>query len=209
MPPLSYICSGDLYCINGECNSVEREASDEFKDAMVAVNTMGEMRDGLNPDNLQLFTGEKLRCSKKLFGISNCCTGKGVPILTPWLCSAEDRAVDQKDDAGLCHYNGTYCSKKILGVCVTKKQSYCCYESKLSRILQEQGRAQLGKSWGSAKQPDCDGFLVAEFQRLNLATMDFSEIYSEFVDAARIPEEIEASMQIQNKITQYYNREGL
>lgn len=203
--PAEFVCAGDLYCIDGECTPVERQASTEFKDAMVAVQTMGEMRDDFDADALRLFTGEALKCTKKVFGISNCCSGKGVPLITPWLCDAEDRLVDQKDDEGLCHYVGTHCSDKILGVCVTRKQAYCCFSSKLTRILQEQGRAQLGMDWGTPKEPTCDGFLVEQFQQLDLSQMDFSEVYEEFVEAARLPDEIEAGVLIQERIAEYYD----
>lgn len=204
-PPPAYVCAGDLYCIDGECTSVSREASTEFKDAMVAMNVMKELRDGFDPNQLKIFSGEDLKCTKKLFGLSNCCSGKGIPLLTPWLCNSEDRDVDKKDDAGLCHYVGTYCSSKVLGICTTKKQSYCCYGSKLVRILNEQGKAQLGMQWGTPKTPDCEGFLIAQFQQLDLSRMDFSEVYAEFVDAAKLPNEIEMSLQIQQKIETYYN----
>ncbi|MEO1489384.1 MAG: conjugal transfer protein TraN, partial [Pseudomonadota bacterium] len=207
-PPPAYVCADDLYCIDGECTSVAREASTEFKDAMVAMNVMGELRDDFDPNQLKIFSGEHLRCTKKIFGLSNCCSGKGVPLLTPWLCNSEDRDVDKKDDAGLCHYVGTYCSSKILGVCTTRKQSYCCYGSKLVRILNEQGKAQLGMQWGKAKDPDCEGFLIAQFQQLDLAQMDFGEVYAEFVDAAKLPDEIELSVQIQQRIETYYNLHG-
>lgn len=200
-----FICDGDLYCIDGECTAVTRQASTEFNDAMVAVQTLGELRDDFDPDNLTLFAGENLDCSKKLFGLSNCCSGKGIPLVTPFLCSAEDRLVDQKDDDGLCHKVGTYCSSKVLGICTAKKQSYCCFSSKLTRILQEEGRAQLGKPWGKPKDPDCAGFEVSEFQQLNLAAMDFSEVYEEFAEAARLPDEIEASLMIQQRIADYYH----
>ena len=203
--PAAYVCAGDLYCIDGECTAVERQASTEFKDAMVAVQTMGEMRDDFNPDTLRLFTGENLKCSDKVFGISNCCTGKGVPLLTPWLCDAQDRAVDQKDDAGLCHMVGSYCSDSFLGACLTRKQSYCCFSSKLTRILQVQGRAQLGIAWGKPKEPNCDGFLIEQFQQLDLSRMDFSEVYEEFVEAARLPDEIEAGLLIQERIADFYD----
>lgn len=207
-PPPAYVCAGDLYCINGECTQVEREASPEFKDAMVAMNVMGELRDGFDPDRLKIFSGEHLRCTRKVFGLSNCCSGKGVPLLTPFLCDREDREVDKRDDAGLCRFIGTYCSSRVLGVCVTRKQSYCCYGSKLVRILNEQGKAQLGMRWGTPQRPDCEGFLIAQFQQLDLSRMDFREVYAEFVDAAKLPDEIDMSIQIQQKIQNYYNTNG-
>ncbi len=204
----AYVCAGDLYCIDGECTQVTREASTEFKDAMVAMNVIGNLRDGFDPDQLKIFSGEHLRCTRKIFGLSNCCSGKGAPLLTPFVCDREDREVDKRDDAGLCHFVGTYCSARVLGVCVTRKQSYCCYGSKLVRILNQQGKAQLGMQWGTPKQPDCDGFLIAQFQQLDLSRMDFREVYAEFVDAAKLPSEIEMSIQIQQKIESYYTRHG-
>jgi conjugal transfer mating pair stabilization protein TraN len=206
--PGGSICGGDLYCINGECTQVEREASTEFKDAMVAVQTLGNVRDHFDPDTMTLFNGEKAGCHKPVFGIVNCCAGKQFPLAPPFLatfmCSAEEKLLDEKDRKGLCHYVGTYCSDKVLGVCTSKRKSYCCFESKLSRILQEQGRAQIGKSWGKAKNPDCKGFLIEEFQKLDLSKMDFTEVYSEFIDAAKVPDEVQTSIEIQDKIDEYY-----
>lgn len=69
---------------------------------------------------------------------------------------------------------GTYCSKKVV-TCVERKESYCCYNSPLARILQEQGRPQLGKGWGSAQHPQCEGFTQDELERLDFDAMDLSE----------------------------------
>ena len=225
----AYVCAGDLYCIDGECTQVEREASTEFKDAMVAVQTLGTVRDEFDADTLTLFNGEVAKCHKPVFGLVNCCAGKSsglitgaaggaalasgpaaiaalaTPFLTQFLCSSDEKTLDVKDRMGLCHYVGTYCSDKVLGVCTSKKKSYCCFESKLSRILQEQGREQLGMDWGTKKEPDCEGFLVEEFQQLDLSKMDFTEVYDEFVDAAKVPDEVETSIQIQEKIEEYYD----
>jgi conjugal transfer mating pair stabilization protein TraN len=230
--PGGSICGGDLYCINGECTQVEREASTEFKDAMVAVQTMGNVRDHFDPETMTLFNGEKAGCHKPVFGLVNCCAGKtsgllttaagaaaiasgpaaiaalATPFLTMFLCSSQEMMLDVKDRMGLCHYVGTYCSDKVLGVCTSKRKNYCCFESKLSRILQEQGRAQIGKTWGKAKEPDCKGFLIEEFQKLDLSKMDFTEVYSEFIDAAKVPDEVQTSIEIQDKIDEYYRLHG-
>jgi len=230
--PGGSICGGDLYCINGECTQVEREASTEFKDAMVAVQAMGNVRDHFDPETMTLFNGEKAGCHKPVFGLVNCCAGKtsglittaagaaaiasgpaaiaalATPFLTMFLCDPEEKMLDVKDRMGLCHYVGTYCSDKVLGVCTSKRKNYCCFESKLSRILQEQGRAQIGKTWGKAKEPDCKGFLIEEFQRLDLSKMDFTEVYSEFIDAAKVPDEVQTSIEIQDKIEEYYKLHG-
>ncbi len=207
-----FICDGDVYCIDGSCETIQREANDEFKDAAVALNAMNQARREFDPDNLTLFKGTRESCSSKVFGILNCCKGKGFPLipgiqlLVALGCSREEMLLHQKDAQGLCAYVGTYCSSSFLGVCLTKRKVYCCFESKLSRILQEQGRQQLNKPWGKPKTEQCQGFTIDEFARLDLSKMDFSEVYAEFTDAARLPDELQATQDIQQKIEDYYAR---
>ena len=50
----------------------------------------------------------------------------------------------------------------------------------------------------------CEGFTVFEFQRLDLAIMDFSEVYAEFVEAAKLPDEAATLVEIQRRIEAYY-----
>ena len=38
--------------------------------------------------------------------------------------------------------------------------------------------------------------------------MDFREIYAEFTEAARLPDEVQTMTDIQNKIEGYYDRHG-
>jgi conjugal transfer mating pair stabilization protein TraN len=203
-----YVCGGDVYCLNGSCETIEREASTEFKDALVALHSIGDAGKQFDPENLTVFSGERGTCTKKIFGASNCCSGSGVPLLTPWLCSSAEKQLDEKDDKGLCHKVGSYCSDKVLGVCVTSKDAYCCFGSKLSRILQEQGRQQISKPWGKPKDETCKGFSIDEFQRLDLSKMDFTEVYAEFMDAAKLPSEVTVMTDIQSKIQGYYELHG-
>ena len=61
---------------------------------------------------------------------------------------------------------------------------------KLARIINEQGRLQVVKGWGSARSPDCSGFSIAQLQALDFARMDLTEFYASIVpklpDAAAI-----------------------
>jgi conjugal transfer mating pair stabilization protein TraN len=209
-----FVCDGDVYCIDGSCETIERTPNDEFKDAVTALNAMDEARGQFDPNTLTLFRGTRNTCSSKVFGVLNCCKGKGFPLipgislLVALGCDREEVLLHERDAQGLCAYVGTYCSKKFLGVCLTKKKAYCCFESKLSRILQEQGRKQLPKPWDEPKHEQCEGFTLDEFAQLDLSLMDFSEVYAEFTEAARLPDELETSMLIQQKIDDYYARGG-
>lgn len=89
--------------------------------------------------------------------------------------------------SGFCHEVGTYCKKKIplLG-CVQKATSYCCFNSKLARIIHEQGRPQLTNfnGWGDAGSPQCRGFSPDEFQAVDFSKIDLSEYVEDMVKKA-------------------------
>lgn len=98
-------------------------------------------------------------------------------------CNADEGRLAMKEGTGLCHTVGNWCSSciRILGACVScieHTTSKCCFNSLLARLINEQGRQQLAKSWGPARQPDCSGFSIPELQRLNFAAMDLSEFYA-------------------------------
>ncbi|WP_156680493.1 conjugal transfer protein TraN [Sphingomonas profundi] len=209
-----YVCDGDIYCINGECETIDRQPNAEFKDAAVALHAAAQAGGEFDPATLTLFKGERDTCHSKVFGLLNCCAGKAFPLipysslLVSLGCSREEVLLHQRDAQGLCHYVGSYCSDSVLGVCVTKKKAYCCFESKLSRILQEQGRPQIGKAWGTPKKESCQGFTIDEFARLDLSRMDFSEVYAEFQDAAKLPEDLATIDTLKRKIDDYYAISG-
>lgn len=98
-------------------------------------------------------------------------------------CEEEAQVTAMKRDAHLCADIGEYCSKRlaVIRTCVTRTHTYCCFNSRLARLINEQGRAQLGLPWGSAKNPRCEGFTIPQLQSLNFAAMDLTEFYADIV----------------------------
>ena len=101
-------------------------------------------------------------------------------------CNEDEAKLALKEGAGLCHTIGSYCSSciRIFGFCVAcieNTTGKCCFNSKLARIINEQGRAQFGKGWGSPQGPDCSGFSIAQLQSLDFASMDLTEFYASIV----------------------------
>lgn len=76
---------------------------------------------------------------------------------------------------GNCKRVGSYCKSKVLGVCVEKRTSSCCFKSPLARIMQEQVRLQVGKGWGSAKNPSCDGIPLQDLDRIDWDRVNLDE----------------------------------
>lgn len=107
-------------------------------------------------------------------------------VMSMMSCNEDEGRLAMQEGAGLCHSIGTYCSSciKLFGSCVSCLEhttGKCCFNSKLARIVNEQGRVQVAKGWGSAESPDCSGFTVAQLQSLNFAAMDLSEFYASIV----------------------------
>ena len=96
-------------------------------------------------------------------------------------CDQAEQILAMKKDSRLCRSVGSYCSAKVplLGTCLETTQRFCCFNSRLARVLNEQGRAQLGRGWGSARSPDCAGFSLAQLQSLDFSRMDLTEFYAE------------------------------
>ena len=105
-------------------------------------------------------------------------------IMQAMTCSEDEAVLAMRRGASLCSDKiGDWCSKEVLGVCITRKRSYCCYNSKLAKIINVQGRAQLGIGWGDEKSPSCSGFNAAQLQDIDFSKIDFSEFVGEVMDA--------------------------
>jgi len=107
-------------------------------------------------------------------------------VMSMMSCDEQEGKLAMKEGARLCHTVGTYCSSciRILGRCVsciTHTTGKCCFNSVLARIVNEQGRQQVGKGWGTAEAPDCSGFTIAQLQSLDFARMDLTEFYASIV----------------------------
>ena len=91
-------------------------------------------------------------------------------------------------------------AKKVLGKCVTKNTSFCCFGSKMARLLQEQGRAQLGLPWGGAEAPNCRGFTIEELSKLDLSKLDFSEMFSDIMQKYKTPDVVQLTNRTIDKV---------
>lgn len=154
--------------------------------------------------NIQTFKGSDLACRE--IGVvgasfSNCCAdsgwGQGVGIAS---CNTEENVLGKAKEKDLCIYVGEYCSDKTLGVCTENKKSYCCFDSMLAKIIQEQGRAQLHWTFGEAEYPDCRGFSPAQLQQIDFSKIDFSEYYATLEAQMAIPDSAAVQQQLQRDL---------
>ncbi|MEN8236235.1 MAG: conjugal transfer protein TraN [Pseudomonadota bacterium] len=165
----------------------------EMNEAMAKLSVFQEIQDDLRANgdgNMpQIFKGSKRVCRRACAGFSDCCKkGKGWGHSIGLAgCNGEEQDLAQRRGKGLCVQVGTFKDKKVAGVTLRKKTSFCCFPSKLSRIIHQQGRPQLGRGWGAAKTPDCGGFSVDELSHLDFSRLDLREIYADIVARMQQP----------------------
>ncbi|MED7793168.1 type-F conjugative transfer system mating-pair stabilization protein TraN [Klebsiella aerogenes] len=207
------VCGGTFFCTDGACAQGETGTSHMFGQAvssLAAVAAAGKDVAELNGENVRAFTGKGMSCKKFAAGFNNCCKDSG------WgadaglsSCSSEEKALGKAKEKKLTVYVGEYCSKKVLGVCLEKKRGYCQFDSKLARIVQEQGRkGQLGIGFGSGSSPDCRGITIDELQRLKFDIMDFSDFYSDLENGTTIPQDNALLQKAQDIIAQKMKEAG-
>jgi conjugal transfer mating pair stabilization protein TraN len=93
--------------------------------------------------------------------------------------SQEEQMLSLRRGSGLCHFVGSWTEKSTFSK--TTYETYCCFNSKLALLINQQGRNKLGKPWGTAKEPKCDGFSEGEISSINFDSIDFSSFYGEIV----------------------------
>ncbi len=100
-----------------------------------------------------------------------------IMLINEWLaCGTDEQAMSLKRGQNLCVHYDTYCSKRIPGIrtCIEKKERHCCFNSKLAKLVNVQGKAQLGLGLEG-----CRGFTKEELERLDFSQMDLSEFIAD------------------------------
>ena len=200
-------CGRITYCVGAGCETVRPEANTGFVNAATRLNMAVELGgDEFDRDNLRFFTGQRRACHIKLFGLANCCKNSGL-LVGLANCSASEKELAEERNAGNTHYLGRYCSKRTLfGVCIRRSRAWCVFGSKLGRILQQQGRRQLGIRWSS-----CRGFTVAEIEGIDFARLDLSEFTQDLMDGSRepsvsLPDAGDTGTAMRTRIRDFYSR---
>ncbi|MGU3416368.1 type-F conjugative transfer system mating-pair stabilization protein TraN [Enterobacter bugandensis] len=199
------ICGGDTFCLDGDCERAQNGKNNDFApvvSALAALAAAGKDVAAINSVNVRAFTGSAKFCKKFAAGFSNCCKdggwGQDVGLAR---CSSEEKALGKAKENKLTVSIGEFCSKKVLGVCLEKKRSYCQFDSKLAQIVQQQGRnGQLHIDFGKASSPDCRGITQTELQQINFEALDFSNFFDDLQKNKKIPDNDTLTKRVREEI---------
>lgn len=205
-PDMKEACGGEApFCLEGNCAKGDYQPSPDFNKAIAGLS--GAAAASKDFDTRTIFRGNRKDCRKDFVDFSNCCADSGwghdIGLAS---CSEGEKELGRAKEAKLCHEIGSYCSDEVLGFCVEHSKSYCCFNSKLARIIQEQGRGQLGIYWGDAEHPNCRGLTPEELQRVDFSRIDFSEFYADIQSKQHLPDIAKTQQRIADEIKHFYDR---
>lgn len=180
-------CGEQSFCLDGDCYQETPKLNANFDKSVAALAGLAEaVKDVGSPP--KIFTGKPMQCEKKIAGFNDCCSDSGWGQGLGAKCSEQEKALGKAKGKGLTLYVGEFCAKKILGACFRHKRSYCVYDSKLAKIIQQQGAmSQLGKGLGSSERPTCAPLTPEELGQINFEHIDFAEFYPEMKANTNLP----------------------
>ena len=138
-------------CLDGNCDAVKKaeiEKDEDMAKSIGMLNALKEAKKGIIDKSwLNMFTGKAEHCDKKLAGYTNCCSklgGWGKALGAG--CSEDAKNLAKKRKEKKCVEVGTFCKTKVLGACIIKRTTFCCYESIISKLINQEAKKQLGRS---------------------------------------------------------------
>jgi len=204
------LCGNAAMCVDGSCFKTNAPPGNDFAAVVSRFAALTAAGASVNASGgVSIFKGSPEHCNSTIFGAKNCCTaspsGWGKGIVKG--CPASAKKLAQARQAGLAIYIGTFCANKaFFGACLRKQEVWCAFPSKLARIVQKQGRLQLGIGWGSAQSPNCRGFTPQEMQRLDFSRMDLSEFYADVMARMTPMDANTLGNRISTRVKNYFNR---
>ena len=138
----------------------------------------------MDPGDCKLFSGKAKQCHKST-SQHNCCSEKGF-IRNVIHCKQEEKDLFELRKNGLCHRVGSWKGKSVQDkLTFTSYQSHCCFKSKMSKIINVGGKAQLGIGWGDIKHPDCRPLTLEEIRKIDFSKLEFGEMFADMENKAR------------------------
>ncbi|HHI3061169.1 conjugal transfer mating pair stabilization protein TraN [Klebsiella oxytoca] len=147
-----------------------------------AVNSAGEMSASVQLSSTLVSAVSVVGYAYMAYQIAN------ILVNIIWACTEDEFKLAVKKETKLAVFIDSWCQTKVLGQCIEKRSSYCTFNSQIGRIIQEQGRQQLGLNWGNdSKNPDCRGLTLAEFGQIDFNKIDLSEWIGSLYEADLLP----------------------
>ena len=199
--PDKTVCPGDVSCANGSCDDTVTETSDDIAEGLSRLGSLAGTAEDVTTNQIDLgqariFAGAPQECERHLWGVNDCCKGKG---WGDWIvhCPKNLQVLKKAKLENRVVSLGKYKHKG------STKYVYCVFPTKLAAIIQIQGRGdQLHIPFGKPKTPDCRGVTPEELERINFDNVQLGDLVNEWAARKTIPD----SAAIERSLTEHVER---
>ena len=203
-------------CTGGACVGRKARPNKDFLRALSKLALLKQIQDENEKGAdkiLSVFKGGHKTCTTSKFGYENCCkASEGWMTAVGGRCKPEEKQLAKERTNGLCVEVGKFCSKYLnlpFGkVCRQEKKSFCCFPSRLSKLIHKQGRPQIGRGWGDKEHPDCSGFTVEQLARIDFDRLDTGELFAALNAKKRVAPPAAITSRISERMSTMVDRLG-
>ncbi|MBP9777573.1 MAG: conjugal transfer protein TraN [Rickettsiaceae bacterium] len=204
----SNIICGDaqkILCLDGNCVDKASPAESSFSDSAAKLSVISQAikntPESFTEDTRFIFPGQIMSCRKSSYGFSDCCKNKGWgQDLELVKCSDEEKALGLSKQDGRAIFINKYNHKNS----DRSDEIYCVFDSKIAKIIQEQGRhGQLSLTFGAGKHPDCGGISPNQLAKINIDKINLSDAFADAI-ANHKGENLGDNKKLLDKIQAYY-----
>lgn len=205
--PDKEVCPELLPCVGGECDKTTSEESNDMGEGVGRLGALAGVAEEVasnqvTPIDANIFKGDYQECESYPLGIRDCCTDKGFLddlIHCPHDMQSLMRAKIEGRAFALGHYK-----HHILG---TTRHGFCVFPTKLSGIVQIQGRnQQLHIPFGSAEKPNCRGITPEELEKIDFKALDLKDMVQELLNKKVLPDDKAIDEMNANHVNHLYNQ---
>lgn len=224
----SITCGKKPFCVGTSCTTTNPTKNKNFDKTISYLAALADAAKQVADKQIgdihlkSIFKGKPMECSDAWSGAKDCCSSNP----SGWAhgkfmhCDAEEKQLAQQRNIGNTIYAGSYCNNRIplTNVCASRHKVHCVFDSKIARIVQEEGRyKQLGRPFwlpgdDDHDHSDCSGISIEDLQKLDFSRMDFSAIYDEITKNTKKQKDTKenlvpkAESEIADRLRGFYDR---
>ena len=170
----AYQAAAESYQAAAEAYSAAVETGEATAEGLAAVTQAGEA--------LDLAASEVLLFNPYTFAFAIAMQFAIQAIMEAMACTQEEQMLSMHKGSNLSVFTGETCTNKIpiIGTCIEYTDSYCSFNSLFGKIINQQGKAQLGLNFSN-----CSGLTVTQIGSLDFSKMDLSELTAQVIQQAQ------------------------
>ena len=184
------VCMPALPCTDGSCDVTQSEESHDMAEGASHLGALAGVASDVSTNQVdsgvaKIFAGTSLECEKYPLGTRDCCKDSG---WGDWVlhCPKAMQELQKAKAEERVVFVGEYDDWILDSV---THYVYCIFPSKLSSIVQIQGRGtQLHIPFGTPKKPDCRGMTPEELEHIQFDQLNLSSLESEFTSRLSPPD---------------------